>query len=43
MNVLFIVPASIWKGVISDNNAAAQEKGLDALVAFLDRAKDGPK
>jgi cytoskeleton-associated protein 5 len=32
-----------WKSIISDNNAAAQEKGLDALLAWLDRAKDAVK
>ncbi len=32
-----------WKGIIIDINAAAQEKGIDALILFIDRAKDPGK
>lgn len=38
-----IFSGSNWKKIISDTNAAAQEKGLDAVLVFLDRAKHAPK
>eukprot|EP01117_Protostelium_nocturnum_P010147 TRINITY_DN3620_c0_g1_i2.p1 TRINITY_DN3620_c0_g1~~TRINITY_DN3620_c0_g1_i2.p1 ORF type:complete len:2002 (+),score=827.22 TRINITY_DN3620_c0_g1_i2:52-6057(+) len=33
-----------WKSILTDNNAVAQEKGLEPLLVFIDRAtKEAPK
>ncbi|PRP82055.1 hypothetical protein PROFUN_03745 [Planoprotostelium fungivorum] len=35
---------SLWKPILNDNNAVAQEKGLEPLLKFIDRAtKEAPK
>ena len=31
----FLSDSSLWKGVVTDSNVAAQQEGINALCAFL--------
>jgi cytoskeleton-associated protein 5 len=39
----FLCQAGVLSKIIADNNVAAQDKGLDAFLVYVDRANDAPK